>query len=239
MTTATPAPGHTASGAPRAWLTRLRLNPGNRQAQQDLRNAAALHRRIMTLVPDGLGDSPRARAGVLFRTEADPDGAPVLLVQTGIAPDTSRLPTGYAQGATRDMTALFDALRPGLPVRYRLLGNAVRRCGPNSTAGRWKQALTLHGADADQWWADRATTAGLILHTLRSEPAPALPAWHTREPGDRRDQHVRVAHTATLFQGAATVQDPAALRGALLSGIGRSKSYGCGLLSLAPRGPEA
>ncbi|MFC9431277.1 type I-E CRISPR-associated protein Cas6/Cse3/CasE [Streptomyces sp. NPDC056987] len=217
-----------------AWLTRLVLNPAHRQVHYDLGNATALHRRVMKLVPDHLGDHPRAQAGVLFRLEPDtppaPDkdpGAPVILVQTQLPPDTTRLPTGYTTHVqTRDMHAMLEALRPGLPVRYRILGNAVRRCGPNSTLGKWKQAIPLHGADADQWWSDRANPAGLDLATTRSEAAAAL--------STRHDETIRINRSAVLFEGTATVRDPQALRTALLQGIGRSKSYGCGLLSLAP-----
>lgn len=244
----TTAPVSAAPVIEQAWLTRLLLNPGNRQVQYDISNATDLHRRIMKLVPDGLGHSPRAHAGVLFRLDTDAAGAPVVLVQTRLAPDTSRLPAGYAQAQTRDMRPMLTALHPGLSVRYRFLGNAIRRCGRNSTAGKWKQAITLHGEEADHWWASRAATAGLDLHAVLSAPADTLTAWHRPKdqqdnPGshmpakNRKEPDVRVTHTATLFQGTATVRDPDALRGALLHGIGRSKSYGCGLLSLAPGAP--
>ncbi|GAA2405606.1 type I-E CRISPR-associated protein Cas6/Cse3/CasE [Streptomyces glaucosporus] len=243
MTTAAPPTPPTSTGS--AWLTRLRLNTASRTVQRDLGNAAALHRRVMTLVPDGLGDSPRSRAGVLFRLDADSVGAPVLLVQSRIAPDTSRLPQGYADARTKDMSALLAALRPGLAVRYRLLGNAVRRCGRNSTAGRWKQAIPLRGEEADRWWAERAAAAGLALRTVFSEPSEPLTAWHpagrgitppaaAKSSGKRNEDQVLVPHEATRFEGTATVRDAEALRQALLNGIGRSKSYGCGLLSLAP-----
>ncbi|MET9254617.1 type I-E CRISPR-associated protein Cas6/Cse3/CasE [Streptomyces sp. NPDC003717] len=218
------------------WLTRLRLNSAHRAVQHDLRDAAALHRRIMSLLPDRLGDNPRARAGVLFRLDTDDTLAPTLLVQSGVAPDTERLPNGYGSAQTRDMSVLLTALRPGLPVRYRFLGNAVRRCGRNSTQGHWKQAIPLLGGEAEEWWARRADDAGLVLHTVLSDAADTLPAWHrARDQEDRsRKNGVRVDHRGRRFEGTATVRDADALRSALLNGIGRSKSYGCGLLSLAP-----
>lgn len=227
--------------APRAWLTRLILNPGHRQVHGDLGNAAALHRRVMSLVPDNLGDSPRAVAGMLFRLDTDRVGSPVLLVQTRVAPDAGRLPHGYAETHTRDMTSMLTALRTGLRVRYRFLGNTVRRCGRNSTAGSWKQAVPLRDEDAVQWWAERAPAAGLTLHTVLSSTSDPMTAYHA--PTTRPDakptvtsgrQSTRVPYAATLFDGTATVHEPDQLRTALLAGIGRGKSYGCGLLSLAP-----
>jgi CRISPR system Cascade subunit CasE len=227
--------------AAQAWLTRLTLNPGHRRVQQDLADAAGLHRRVMKLVPDDLGDSPRAGAGVLFRLDTRHVGPPVLLVQTRVPIRTDRLPDGYAQVATRDMTPMLTTLRPGLPVRYRLIGNTVRRCGRNSTAGSWKQAIALHGDDAARWWAGKAAASGLNLHAGTADPADSLVSWHadkTAGPSTgtapRKGEAHRIARAATLFEGTATVRDPEALREALLQGIGRSKNYGCGLLSLAP-----
>ncbi|WP_053914458.1 type I-E CRISPR-associated protein Cas6/Cse3/CasE [Streptomyces sp. SCSIO 75703] len=228
---------------PQAWLTRLVLNPTHRQVHRDLGNTAVLHRRVMSLLPDGLGDSPRATAGVLFRLDTDHVGPPVLLVQTQVAMDTGRLPNGYAEAQTRDMTPMLTALRPGLLVRYRFLGNAVRRCGRNSTVGSWKQAIPLRGEDAVRWWADRAPSAGLALRTLAAGTGEPLTAYHATTPrpggkpnGTSGKQGVdkRVPYAATLYEGVAVVRDPARLRAALLAGIGRGKSYGCGLLSLAP-----
>jgi hypothetical protein len=130
--TTVPAPA-ASSDTGGAWMTRMLLNPRSRQVQRDLRNVADLHRTVMRLVPDGLGATPRAQAGALFRLETDGAGEPVLLVQTRVRPSTDRLPTGYARTESRPMGALLTALRPGLPDRYRLAANAVRRCGPHST----------------------------------------------------------------------------------------------------------
>lgn len=174
---ATTTPQAPATATDHAWLTRLALNPANRHVQRDLTNAGRLHHRVMSLVPDHLGPNPRAQAGVLFRLDTDTIGAPTLLVQTRTPPDPGRLPHGYATAQTRSMQPALAALRPGLLIRYRLLGNAVRRCGRNSTAGKWKQAIPLHGDDADRWWTTRATTAGLTLHTILSTSTDALTTW--------------------------------------------------------------
>ncbi|MYV57047.1 type I-E CRISPR-associated protein Cas6/Cse3/CasE [Streptomyces sp. SID3212] len=259
-TTATPAPQRALEPATgEAWLTRLLLNPRSRAVQRDLRNLTDLHRTVMNLVPDHLGDAPRAQAGVLFRLETDGAGDPVLLVQTRTRPSTDRLPKDYARAEVRPMDTLLTALRPGLLVRYRIAANAVRRCGPHSTAGRWKQAIPLHGPEADQWWIDRATTAGLAVRTLVSRSADAATTWHApvRPPtppsapspspptasgenaGAKGRTGRRIDRAVTLFEGIALITDRDALRSALLDGIGRSKSYGCGLLSLAPAGPGA
>lgn len=233
----------TASGMEEAqpaswpWLLRLLLDPGNRHVQRDLLDASALHRRVMSLVPDGLGETPRARAGALFRLETDGVGYPVLLVQSLLAPELDRLPTGYSRSSTvKSMSPMFGAMRPGLAVRYRLLANTVRRCGPNSTAGKWKQVIPLDSEEAKQWWATHAEAAGLKLHTLLASNSDSLTSRHHPKvtPAEGKAAPRRIPRAATLFEGSASVRDPEALRQSLIQGVGRSKSYGCGLLSLAP-----
>lgn len=53
-----------------------------------------------------------------------------------------------------------------------------------------------------------------------------------RDPGTpHRIRKIR--HSAVRFEGDAVITDVGAVRSAVLSGIGRGKSFGCGLLSLA------
>nr|WP_262506147.1 MULTISPECIES: type I-E CRISPR-associated protein Cas6/Cse3/CasE [unclassified Streptomyces] len=117
-----------------------------------------------------------------------------------------------------------DAVATAQPA----LGNRPSRCAAQ---------------DAVQWWADRAPVSGLTLRSLLSSTSDPMTAYHPptprpdgKEAGTSRKQSkdIRVPYAATLYEGVAVVRDPAKLRVALLAGIGRGKSYGCGLLSLAP-----
>ena len=77
------------------------------------------------------------------------------------------------------------------------------------------------GADAD------AVAASASVVVVRRE----RPVFGRRNPDrDRRD---RVTINRTVYEGVARVTDPDALRRALVAGIGRSKAYGCGLMTLA------
>ncbi|GGO81320.1 type I-E CRISPR-associated protein Cas6/Cse3/CasE [Nonomuraea cavernae] len=205
-----------------AWLTRIVLEPRSKTAQRDLRDAEALHKRVMSLVPDGLGEQARAKAGVLYRYDETGAVGPHLLVQSGLPIDAARLPQQYGSLAVRDLTLLLDLLHSDLAVRYRIVGNTTKRLG--RTSERAGKLLALRGAEADQWWHARAEANGLILRTLTSTPLPDV---RGKGPG-------AVRHAATRFDGLAVVKDPDLVRQAVLNGIGRGKAYGCGLLSLAP-----
>ncbi|MGW0592740.1 type I-E CRISPR-associated protein Cas6/Cse3/CasE [Streptosporangium sp. NPDC002607] len=96
-----------------------------------------------------------------------------------------------------------------------------------AVAGRPRQIVPLDGAAAEEWWQRQATSAGLVLHTVTSTPIASARGQHRGTSG-------RINHACTRFDGTATVTDAKSLREAMLSGIGRGKSYGCGLLSIAP-----
>lgn len=206
------------------WLTQITPDFRNAQARRDLRDVVKMHQRVMMLVPDGLGDQPRHQAGVLYRVEENPLGARIL-VQTRLRPDLRRLPGGYGTTQSRDLDPLLRWLRPGALVRYRLAANACLR------KSRSTKIVPLRGADADEWWVTRAPAAGLDLQSLIS-----------RAPGDAvggSDPKTAVRHALTQFDGVAAVTDAAALASAITTGIGRGKSHGCGLLSIAPIGAAA
>lgn len=217
MTTAPPASA-TAAGAATATLTRVLLNRNHPAVRRDLADATELHKTVMRLVPDNLGPHPRQHTGLLFRLETDTP-SPSLLVQTRLPPHPNRLPTGYGITQTRNLAPMLRALTPGLDVRYRITANASKRDQHS------RKAIPLQGEDALAWWYRRATQAGLHVHHADTDRRHFLR--YRRQPG-------QPYHALTRFEGTATVTDPETLAHAVLTGIGKGKAYGAGLLSLLP-----
>ncbi|MFE0673487.1 type I-E CRISPR-associated protein Cas6/Cse3/CasE [Streptomyces sp. NPDC058867] len=206
-------------------IARIRLNPHSRDVQRDLRDATEMHRTVMRMVPDGLGNSPRGQAGLLYRLD-ETDTTSTLLVQANHL-DPARLPAGYGQADIKSLTPMFTALRKGLAVRYRIVLNPAKRERLTLEAkGQRGRILPLSGADADQWWLRRAADAGLQIHVLTPTNMPPI--------RPRRQNSGGMRHSLIRYDGTATVTDPDALHEAVLAGIGRGKPYGAGLLSLAP-----
>ncbi|WP_433463999.1 type I-E CRISPR-associated protein Cas6/Cse3/CasE [Spirillospora sp. CA-128828] len=207
------------------WITQIVPNTRDRTVLSDLRDATRLHRRVMSLFPDGLGPSARQQAAALFRLEEQPTGFAVL-VQSTLKPALDNLPTSYGAARTKSLAPLLAGLAEGANIHYRIIANATSKLGKNTTAGRPKQVVPLYGADADQWWQRQADSAGLLLRSLYSSQLTTLTG---QRPGNGR-----VTHARTRFDGTATVTDPTALTERIHTGIGRGKSFGCGLLTIAP-----
>ncbi|MGW3911510.1 type I-E CRISPR-associated protein Cas6/Cse3/CasE [Streptomyces sp. NPDC005070] len=206
-------------------IARIHLNPHSRDVQRDLRDATQMHRTVMRTVPDGLGDSPRRQAGLLYRLEEN-DTASTLLVQ-GSSLNPALLPAGYGSAEVKSLAPMFTALRKGLAVRYRIVLNPAKRERLSlEERNKRGKVIALSGAEADQWWLRRAADAGLQLHVLT--PTSLDPV----RPRGRQANPMR--HSLLRYDGTATVTDPTALTEAVLTGIGRGKPYGAGLLSLAP-----
>jgi CRISPR system Cascade subunit CasE len=206
-------------------IARIRLNPHSRDVQRDLRDATEMHRTVMRMVPDGLGDSPRSQAGLLYRLD-ETDTTSTLLVQANRL-DPTRIPAGYGQADVKSLAPMFTALRKGLAVRYRIVLNPAKRERlPLEAKGKRGRIVPLSGADADQWWLRRAADSGLQIHVLT--PTNISPI------RSRRQDAAGMRHSLIRYDGTATVTDPDALIEAVLAGIGRGKPYGAGLLSLAP-----
>jgi CRISPR system Cascade subunit CasE len=216
------------------WLTRIVPDPRHHAARHDLTGSASpvnLHRRVMSLFPDGLGSDARAKLAVLFRVDDTPTG-PHILLQSTQEPDAGRLPDGYGTLLSRSLTPLLDALRPGLTLRYRCVASPVRKPGATTRAAyNLPAVVALTGAAADEWWLRQAEASG--LHPL-THTAHLLDAIHARRGPTGAAAQQRIRHTRTRFDGTATITDADRLRTKILEGIGRGKAYGCGLLSIAP-----
>ncbi|CAL9427272.1 CRISPR-associated endoribonuclease Cse3 [Streptomyces sp. enrichment culture] len=214
------------------WLARLTLDTSRTDVREELRNAVAMHRRVMSLFPVmPAREEARKRLGVLHRVEQFGRQA-VLMVQSNRKAAPERLPNGYAvSSASRDIDPLLEAVAFGRRLSYRCDANPIRRPG-STTRELYKNlppVVALDGRHADDWWHRRAELAGLKIYTHHSQPLGAAVGWRGKGSGAQNVRHHRVR-----FEGTAEIVEPDALRTAMTEGIGKGKAYGCGLLTIAP-----
>src|SRR5262249_9648892 len=127
------------------FLSKLTLNPFTQSARRDLVDCHDLHRTIMSAFPQANGAAARDEFGGLFRVESRRDGKVILLVQSQVEPDWSRLPGGYqleADGnpACKPVSSHYARLATGQRLLFRLLANPTKRVSANNTEedARWR-----------------------------------------------------------------------------------------------------
>jgi CRISPR system Cascade subunit CasE len=206
------------------YLSKLTLNECDRTVLRDLSNSHALHQRIMQAFPDEERDRPRADWNVLFRQEPD---SSIVLVQSDIEPTWTRLPSGYLSDRTDNPLQVkpFDPqanyLQPGQIFQFRLKANPSKR--DNQTR---KLIGLFQEADQIAWLERQASQHGFKL--LGVDVIPTANVFGVKAKGKAPIRMLTV-----LYQGRLQITDTALFINAIQQGIGRGRSYGCGLLSIA------
>lgn len=192
------------------------------------------HRDVMSLFGQIDGNA-RQDAGVLFRLEHLPGQAPSYLVRSAVAP------SNLTEGA-RTVSEGEAELPKGTAVAFRISVNAVQR------TKRGTRPVYVDGAleelvESGQMSEEEASSAAEITPWLSEKLFPALADIriinHQREVlgRGRKGQNLskeKIAVQIDLIDGVALVNDPLALQELLRRGVGRAKSYGCGLLTVRP-----
>jgi CRISPR system Cascade subunit CasE len=202
------------------YLSKLVLNERDRSVHRDLSNAHALHQRIMQAFPDEQRHNPRADWAVLFRQEPD---SGIVLVQSTIPPDWAYLPPGYLTQPANATPVDLDRSRldPGRVLQFRLKAN------PSKRDKQTRKLIGLfHSADQLAWLERQGTQHGFQLLSADAIPTPNV-------FGRKGSSQAPIRLLTVMYQGVLQISDPTLFRQALQQGIGRGRSYGCGLLSIA------
>ncbi len=181
------------------------------------------HRAVMALFPEIEANNPRSEAKVLFRLDTVAGQAPYFLIQSTLAPREN------LSLETKEIELL--APPAGSHISFRLSVNAVKR------KHRDTKGVTPIPFDGDldapqqlprmtEWLAQKLSPA-LDEVTIMNHQRQALGA---DRQGKSKDSPFVVQ--VDLIDGFAQVKDPEHLEHLLLNGVGRAKSYGCGLLSI-------
>lgn len=225
------------------YLTRFRFNTARRDSRRLLSAPRYLHAAVQHAFPEPerlQGEDAR----ILWRLDQASRHEAVLYISSPEEPDLSHLveQAGWpARGLeagweTRPYDKLLGALEVGQEWAFRLTANPVHtvRTDPDKPKQRLAHVTV---AQQIQWVMDRCDRHGFkVAEQSTGEPNLVLNerTWLQldKENVKARDSKVKI-RTAT-YEGVLVVEEPTALRSALVKGIGKAKAFGCGMMTLAP-----
>ena len=222
------------------FLTKIDLAPERRLARKYLGSPQAMHAVVMSATGGHDGNGP---GRVLWRVDRGVTTA--LYVLSPLEPDCSQLVaeagTAGTQARTLDYSPFLVSLDAGQLWAFRLAANPSYSAsrGPGVRGQRYGHVTA---EQQRQWLMDRVPRFGFELmpvdHVDGEGTDEAVlvayrerPVFNRRRPGG--EGYDRVTINRTVYEGVLRVTDPEPLRRALIVGIGRSKAYGCGLMTLS------
>lgn len=202
-------------------LARLHPDGAHPDARRDCNPRLRARRDDMHKTLGRLTASARRDGGVLWRYEPVTGS---VLVQSSARPDLSRLADGYGtMDGPHDMTAHLDRLAVGQTVAFRLVANPVVRRRDGRHGPRCREPVT-GAAQQKRWLSRQLHAAGL---DTAEEAVRAVTAVEPHPRGGKARLHV------VEFDGVAEICDAGRLRSGVAAGVGPSKSWGCGLLTVS------
>ena len=222
------------------FLTKIDLAPERRLARKYLGSPQVMHAVVMGATGGHEGNGP---GRVLWRVDRDVTTA--LYILSPLEPDCSQLVTeagaAGAQARTLDYSPFLASLDAGQLWAFRLAANPSYSTskGPGVRGQRYGHVTV---EQQRQWLIERTPRLGFELMPVDHADGEGTdkavlvayrerPVFNRRRPGG--EGYDRVTINRTVYEGVLRVTDPESLRRALIAGIGRSKAYGCGLMTLA------
>jgi CRISPR system Cascade subunit CasE len=204
------------------YLSKLILNERDRKVRSDLSNVHNMHRSIMQAFPNEQREKSRADWNILFRQEPDSN---VILVQSDaeIEPDWSQLPQGYLVRAAdvKPFNLQANHIKSGQIFQFRLKANPSKRDKDSS-----KLLGIFPEPEQIDWLNRKGTQYGFSIKGVDVIQTPNV-------FGLKAKDNPPIKIFTALYQGILQVENSNLLFEAIRQGIGRGRSYGCGLLSIA------
>lgn len=209
-------------------MTRFDLNPARTGTHKLIVSPQAMHAAVLAGFPP-----PYDNQRVLWRIDQHSRHEKNLLVVSSTPPDFTHLieqagwPTrADATWITRSYENLLNKLDTNQTWAFRLRANPVVR---KREAGRIK-AIPLTSSQQMEWLRNRQESTGVIFSDFGISERGTV-KFRKGASGAKTGHQVTISFAQ--FDGLLQITDPELLRNALISGIGRSKGYGFGLLTLA------
>lgn len=202
------------------YLSRIKLNINEKATVKFLQSPQVAH----ATIEGAFDDSDRTRK--LWRLDYY-KGHPYVLLLSHNKPDLASFieQFGYPDELQeiRDYQRLLDCLQMGQRYHFRLCANPVHSVSQgDDRRGKVMGHVTV--AQQEKWLTDRSDRLGFALGEF------TVVERHMKK---FKRQNRFVTLSTAVYEGILEIQDINIFKETLVKGIGRAKSYGCGLLTLA------
>lgn len=202
------------------YLSRVKINTSIRNTIKFLSSPQVIH----AAVEASFTDSDETRK--LWRIDYY-RGHPYMLLLSQNKPDFASFikQFGYPDmpGEVRDYQKVLDILQTGQQYRFRLCANPVYSI-KQTDGQRGKVVPHITITQQEAWLQDKSERAGFTLNEV---------AVIQRGIKKFTRQHKYVTLSTATYEGVLKIKDAEVFKAKIIQGIGRAKSYGCGLLTLA------
>lgn len=197
-----------------------------------------MHAAVQAAFPPNALQDAGGRA--LWRIDQPSAMSKTLLIVSPMAPDLTHVveQAGWQTTQawqTREYRLLLDQLSPGQQWSFRLRANPVK----NVRLDGWSDTKPVGHVTVKQqqdWLVSRTAANG--FHIPDGPQSSAAFSVVGRDRLQFKKGGHQVSLTTATYEGVLEVDDADVLRSSLISGIGRAKAYGCGMLTLAPLPPK-
>lgn len=165
------------------YLSRLILDPRERDTWRWLGDCRTLHQAVMSGFGQAESEQARAEFGVLFRLETPRTGPPFVLVQSKVAPSWTFETRAMTSEPPKSIDTVLERVTEGEHYRFRLRANPTRRVHRRALEGPDLRELTASGAWKDPAEIPEAERTGIVRR-----PEPEGAKWHGKRVAIRREE---------------------------------------------------
>lgn len=209
------------------YLSRVKIDTHNRKKVKDLNHLGAFHHWVEESFPEEVKNDERSRK--LWRIDSL-QGNQYLLLVSPEKPDLEQLETYGVTGSaeSKDYSPLLNNLEEGNRLRFRVKLNPVKSLSSGKASGKRGRVIPLVTGDQQrEFLIDRSSQRGFTVKedefTIVNKGFELL---------KRKGKELKVV--SATYEGMLYITDPDQFKETLISGFGKKKAYGFGLLTVLP-----
>lgn len=218
------------------YLSRVEVDYTNRQKTKDLTHLGAFHNWVEQSFPDEIEAGVRERH--LWRLDTIANRQ-FLLVLSNKEPDGDQL-SRYAVNnsfLSKEYEQVLDNIHQGQTLRFRLTANPTHAVNEGSgKRGKVYPHVTVE--QQRNWLLNRAAKLGFSIPSALTDDDEMKPAFDvvSRDYPVLHHGRRKMRLSRVSFEGLLKIEDLELFKQTLITGVGREKAYGMGLLTVIPVG---